>query len=157
MLKVIRAKLHGIFVTGADLNYQGSITLDPIYCEMLKIYPLEFVEIWNKNNGARFSTYVIYGEPHSKCCVLNGAAARNCQKDDEIIIAAYKFCHEQEITKESPRILTFNPDNTVNKVLEYNVKNLDNWYSFSIDEVSDEPHFADKVFELGANTRKKVS
>ena len=78
MLKIIRAKFHGIYVTNADLDYQGSITLDPIFCKILKIYPLEFVEIWNKNNGARFSTYVIYGEPHSRFCVLNGAAALNC-------------------------------------------------------------------------------
>src|SRR5215813_12133015 len=98
MLKIIRAKFHGIFVTGADINYHGSITLDPILCQILKIYPLEFVEIWNKNNGARFSTYIIYGEAHSRCCVLNGAAARNCQKDDELIIGAYKFCHETKIT-----------------------------------------------------------
>lgn len=138
MLKVIRAKFHGIFVTGADLNYQGSITLDPVYCEMLKIYPLEFVEIWNKNNGARFSTYVIYGEANSKCCILNGAAARNCEKDDEVIIAAYKFCPASEITKESPKILTFNKDNTIKNILEYNVKEHNNWYSFSIDEAADE-------------------
>ncbi|MBL8676000.1 MAG: aspartate 1-decarboxylase [Alphaproteobacteria bacterium] len=137
MLKIIRAKLHGIFVTGADLNYHGSITLDSILCKTLKIYPLEFVEIWNKNNGVRFSTYVIYGEAYSRCCVLNGAAARNCQKDDELIIAAYKFCQESEIENQSPKILTFNKDNTVNSVLEYNVKEEGDWYKFSIDEITE--------------------
>lgn len=138
MLKIIRAKLHGIFVTGADLNYHGSITLDPIHCQTIKIYPLEFVEIWNKNNGIRFSTYVIYGEPNSRCCVLNGAAARNCQQGDELIIAAYKFCESAEIKNESPKILTFNPNNTVNSMLEYNVREEGNWYNFSIDEISEE-------------------
>lgn len=138
MLKIIRAKLHGIFVTGADLSYQGSITLDPIHCEKIKIYPLEFVEIWNKNNGVRFSTYVIYGEPNSGCCVLNGAAARNCQKGDELIIAAYKFCPESALQNESPKILTFNQDNTINNMLEYNVKEEGSWYKFSIDEVGKE-------------------
>lgn len=137
MLKIIRAKLHGIFVTGADLNYHGSITLDPILCKILKIYPLEFVEIWNKNNGARFSTYVIYGKPHSQCCVLNGAAARNCQKEDELIIAAYKFCQVSEIKNESPKILTFNKDNTVKNVLEYNVTEEGDWYNFSIDDITE--------------------
>ena len=137
MLKIIRAKLHGIFVTGADLNYHGSITLDPVLCKTLKIFPLEFVEIWNKNNGARFSTYVIYGEANSRCCVLNGAAARNCQKDDELIIAAYKFCQEYEIKNESPKILTFNKDNTVNHILEYNITEEGDWYKFSIDEITE--------------------
>src|SRR3954453_15238075 len=79
MLKVVRAKLHAIRVTGADLNYHGSITLGPEHCTEAGIYPLEFVEIWNKHSGARLSTYVIYGEPGSRCCVLNGAAARTCQ------------------------------------------------------------------------------
>lgn len=141
MLKIIRAKFHGIFVTGADLNYQGSITLDPIQCQTLKIYPLEFVEIWNKNNGARFSTYVIYGKAHSHCCVLNGAAARNCQKDDELIIAAYKFCQPSEIQNESPKILTFNKDNTVKNILEYEVKEEGEWYKFSINDITEESHF----------------
>lgn len=55
------------------------------------IYPLEFVNIWNKNNGQRLSTYVIYGEPGSRCCVLNGAAARACEEGDEVIISAVEF------------------------------------------------------------------
>ncbi len=134
MLKVIRAKLHGIFVTDANLNYHGSITLDPFYCKMAQIYPLEFVEIWNKNNGARFSTYVIYGEENSRCCILNGAAARNCQKGDEIIIGAYKFCSENELTKFRPKILTFNADNSLSSTLEYHVDEKGDWYDFSIVE-----------------------
>ena len=76
MIKVVRAKLHGIRVTDANLNYQGSITLDPEHCEAVGIVPLEFVEIWNKNSGTRISTYVIYGERGSRACLLNGSAAR---------------------------------------------------------------------------------
>ena len=53
-IKHLRAKLHGIKVTGSELNYHGSITLDPAHCNMITIYPLEFVEIWNKNNGERY-------------------------------------------------------------------------------------------------------
>ena len=71
MKKIVRAKLHGITITGADLNYHGSITLDPDMCEQAGILPMEFVEIWNKDSGARISTYVIYGEPGSKSCILN--------------------------------------------------------------------------------------
>ena len=74
MIKVLRAKLHGIRVTSADLDYHGSITLDPEHCEAAGIYPLEFVDIWNKNSGARISTYVVFGDRGSRCCILNGAA-----------------------------------------------------------------------------------
>ena len=71
MIRVVRAKLHGIRVTGADLNYHGSITLDPEQCRQAGIYPLEFVEIWNKQSGARISTYVIYGEAGSRCWLID--------------------------------------------------------------------------------------
>src|SRR5215813_12915704 len=88
MRKVLGGKLHGIRVTEANLDYHGSITLDPDHCDAAGILPLEFVEIWNKTTGARISTYVIHGERGSACCVLNGAAARTCQVGDELIIAA---------------------------------------------------------------------
>lgn len=121
MMKVVRAKLHGIRCTGADLNYHGSITLDPIQCEQAGIYPLEFVEIWNKQSGARISTYVIYGEPGSKCCILNGAAAHTCQKGDELIIASADYITPKDLYDIKPVILTFLPDNSVDQVLKYDV------------------------------------
>lgn len=121
MIKVIRAKLHGIRVTGADLNYHGSITLDPEQCDQAGIYPMEFVEIWNKNSGARISTYVIFGEPGSRCCILNGAAARTCQRGDELIIASADFTTPDKLYDTKPRILTFLPDNQVDQVLLYDV------------------------------------
>ncbi len=121
MMKVIRAKLHGIRVTAADLNYHGSITLDPEHCAQAGIYPLEFVDIWNKSSGARISTYVIFGTPGSRCCVLNGAAARTCQAGDELIIAAADWCRPEDLYDLKPRILTFLPDNQVDQVLRYDV------------------------------------
>ncbi len=60
-IKHLRAKLHGIKVTGSELNYHGSITVEPAHGNMVRLYPLEFVEIWKKNNEERGSTYVIYG------------------------------------------------------------------------------------------------
>ncbi|MEM7205449.1 MAG: aspartate 1-decarboxylase [Planctomycetota bacterium] len=120
-MKVVRAKLHGIRVTGADLNYHGSITLDPEQCDVAGIYPMEFVDIWNKASGARLSTYVIYGEPGSRCCVLNGAAARTCQKGDELIVCSAQDIGAEELYKTRPRILTFLPDNTLDQVLQYEV------------------------------------
>ena len=122
MMKVIRAKLHGIRVTSADLNYHGSITLDPEQCEQAGIFPMEFVEIWNKNSGARISTYVIFGQPGSRCCILNGAAARTCQVGDELIIAAADYLPGPEaLYGLKPRILTFLPGNQVDQVLQYDV------------------------------------
>ncbi|MBV6273135.1 aspartate 1-decarboxylase [Alcaligenaceae bacterium CGII-47] len=121
MRKVVCAKLHGIRVTGADLDYHGSITLDPDHCEAAGILPMEFVDIWNKNSGARLSTYVIYGERGSRCCILNGAAARTCQRGDEVIICNAVYITEQELEALKPIILTFNPDNSIQERLGYAV------------------------------------
>jgi aspartate 1-decarboxylase len=115
--KMLRAKLHGIRVTGAELNYEGSIALDPEQCRLLDLLPFEFVDIWNKNSGARLSTYVIHGEPGSRCCVLNGAAARTCQVGDELIIAASVDIEDHEITSLRPRVLIFDADNRVRESL----------------------------------------
>lgn len=117
----VAAKLHGIRVTGADLNYHGSITLDPEHGQQAGLYPLEFVEIWNKNSGARLTTYVIYGVPGSRCCILNGAAARTCQVGDELIIAGSASVEPPELYKLRPTILTFTPTNEVDQVLHYEV------------------------------------
>lgn len=121
MLKVVRAKLHGLRVTGADLDYHGSITLDPDHCAEAGIYPLEFVENWNKHSGARLSTYVIYGAPGSRCCILNGAAARTCQIADEIIVAAATYVQPHELYTLEPRVITFRPDNSIEQRLSYQV------------------------------------
>ena len=120
-MKVIRAKLHGIRVTGADLHYHGSITLDPEHGDAAGLYPTEFVEIWNKNSGARITTYVIYGAPGSRCCILNGAAARTCQAGDELIIAASEDVKPEELYQLRPKVLTFTPDNQIDQVLHYEV------------------------------------
>ncbi|MFC3691475.1 aspartate 1-decarboxylase [Chenggangzhangella methanolivorans] len=117
----VRAKLHGIRVTGADLNYHGSITLDPEICRRAGLDPLEFVEIWNKNSGARISTYVLYGVAGARCCILNGAAARTCQVGDEVIIASTTFGTLDDVVATNPRVLTFGPGNEVAEELSYRV------------------------------------
>ncbi|PCK76878.1 aspartate 1-decarboxylase [Rhizobium sophoriradicis] len=121
MRKVVAAKLHGITVTGADLNYHGSITLDPEHCDEAGILPLEFVEIWNRASGARISTYVIYGERGSRCCVMNGAAARTCQVGDEIIICSSTYVEKYQIAQIKPRVLTFDRDNSIRDRMFYDV------------------------------------
>lgn len=121
MEKYVSAKLHGMRVTGAKLNYHGSITLDADYCREVGLKPLEFVEIWNKNSGARISTYVLYGEPGSRCCILNGAAARTCQQGDEVIICSTVFCEIDEIINLKPRVLIFGEENEVIDRVTYDV------------------------------------
>ncbi|TJV46003.1 MAG: aspartate 1-decarboxylase [Mesorhizobium sp.] len=133
MRKIVAGKLHGIHVTEANLNYHGSITLDPDHCVAAGILPMEFVEIWNKNSGARISTYVILGERGSRCCILNGAAARTCQTGDQIIICNSIYLDEAQITSLKPRIVTFDQDNHIIDRLSYAVDlDANGRYSFSI-------------------------
>jgi len=135
MKKIVAAKLHGIKVTGADLHYHGSITLDPEHCKRAGIVPLEFVDIWNKTNGQRISTYVIYGTPGAGECVLNGGAARTCEPGDELIICSNDMCETDELTSRSPTVLTFTKDNKIGEVLTYRVtKNDDGTFDFAIEK-----------------------
>lgn len=120
MLKILRAKLHGIHVTACDLNYHGSITLDPEICEMAGIYPLEFVYIWNRNTGIRLSTYVLTGEKGSRACILNGAAARTCEIGDSLIICAFEYVADyRELSSRKPTVLIFSEGNSVEETLHY--------------------------------------
>lgn len=133
MRKLVAGKLHGIYVTEANLNYHGSITLDPDHCEEAGILPMEFVEIWNKNSGARISTYVILGERGSRCCILNGAAARTCQPGDQVIICNSAYLDESRITDLKPKVLTFDANNHIRNRLTYSVEvDQRGRYTFSI-------------------------
>jgi aspartate 1-decarboxylase len=126
------AKLHGLRVTGALLDYEGSIELDPEHCEGAGMLPLEFVEIWNKTTGARISTYVIPGERGSRCCVLNGAAARTCQVGDELIIAAKASVNDDELCDFVSRVVTFCAENRVLHRFEHRLARTDSGYSMSV-------------------------
>jgi aspartate 1-decarboxylase len=121
MRKVVGGKLHGIRVTEANLDYHGSITLDPEHCEAAGILPLEFVEVWNKHSGARISTYVILGERGSRCCIVNGAAARTCQRGDELIVCSSIYLDEDRISGLSPSVVTLDDDNNIVEALRYSV------------------------------------
>lgn len=122
-------KLHGIRVTGAELHYEGSIALDPDHTEAAGILPHEFVEIWNKTTGARISTYVLHGERGSRCCVLNGAAARTCQVGDELIIAARGMVADEQLREFVSRTVIFCAENRIVHQLEHRLTNnpVGNW------------------------------
>jgi aspartate 1-decarboxylase len=88
-IEVLKSKIHRVKVTGADLNYIGSITIDESLMEASNLIEGEKVSIVNVNNGERFETYVIKGIRESGEITLNGPAARRVQKDDVIIIMSY--------------------------------------------------------------------
>lgn len=88
-IQVVKSKIHRVKVTGADLNYIGSITIDESLMEASNLIEGEKVSIVNINNGERFETYVIKGIRDSGEITLNGPAARKVQKDDIIIIMSY--------------------------------------------------------------------
>jgi aspartate 1-decarboxylase len=93
---MLKSKIHRATVTDADLNYEGSITIDEGLMKSADLVPFEKVAIYNVSNGERFSTYVIKGKKDSGVICLNGAAARKVSKGDLIIIASYVMAEEDE-------------------------------------------------------------
>jgi aspartate 1-decarboxylase len=132
MRKVVAGKLHGIHVMEANLNYHGSITLDPSHCEEVGFLPMEFVKIWNRNSGARISIYLILGERGSRCCILNRAAARTCQPGDAMIICNSVYIPKARSAR-SRQGSTFGRDNHVAERLRYqSSRDEQGRYRFSI-------------------------
>lgn len=111
---MLRAKLHRLTVTQADLNYIGSITLDPDLLDAAGLYEGEKVQIVNINNGERFETYTILGERGSGQVGLNGPAARRVQVGDVIIIIAYGHMTPEEAKTHVPTLVF--PDTATNKL-----------------------------------------
>ena len=110
---LLKSKIHRASVTGAELAYEGSISLDPVLCEAADLQRFEQVDIYNCNNGARFSTYVIFGDPGEVC--LNGAAARLVQREDLIIIASFGAYQETEAAEHRPRLVFVDEANRINR------------------------------------------
>ncbi len=101
-IEVVKSKIHRVTVTGADLNYIGSITIDEVLMEASNIIEGEKVSIVNINNGERFDTYAIKGNRNSGDIVLNGPAARKVHKGDVIIIMSYALLEFEEAKKFKP-------------------------------------------------------
>ena len=101
-IEVVKSKIHRVRVTGADLNYIGSITIDEDLMDAANIIEGEKVHIVNINNGARLVTYTIRGERGSGEINLNGPAARLVSKDDIIIIISYASLEFEEAKKFKP-------------------------------------------------------
>ncbi|MCG7332985.1 aspartate 1-decarboxylase [Salinicoccus roseus] len=110
---MMNGKIHRAVVTEANLNYVGSITIDPVLLEAANILPNELVQIVNNNNGERLETYVIEGERGSGEVCLNGAAARKVQVGDVVIIISYVQLDESELDGYEPNVVIVDQDNNI--------------------------------------------
>jgi aspartate 1-decarboxylase len=108
-----KSKIHRATVTGADLNYVGSITIDPVLMEAADLLEYEQVAVVNVNNGARFETYVIPGTAGDGEICLNGAAARLAHPGDKVIIISYGQYNEQEMESYRPQFIFVDEHNRI--------------------------------------------
>ncbi len=113
-IEVLYSKIHRATVTEADLEYEGSISIDQKLIAAAKFYINQKVDIYNCNSGARFTTYVIEGGAGEVC--LNGAAARHVQKGDKVIIVAYGSLDTSEARKHKPTVVFVDGKNQLKKV-----------------------------------------
>jgi len=116
-LHMLKSKIHRATITEADLNYEGSLTIDKELLDAVDLQPYERVMVYNINNGERFDTYAIEGEPGSGVIGLNGAAARKGLIGDQIIIVSYAFFTAEELTAYHPKIVLLNKSNQIKKWL----------------------------------------
>jgi aspartate 1-decarboxylase len=103
--KMLKSKIHRATVTEADLNYEGSITIDEDLMERADILEFEQVNVWNINAGTRFVTYAMKGERGSGIICVNGAAARLVSVGDLVIIASWKDVSDEEARNHKPKIV----------------------------------------------------
>lgn len=110
---MLKSKLHQAKVTGANMDYEGSIEIDEALMEAAGIIPYEQVHIYNISNGNRFITYAITGKRGSRTVALNGAAARLVQINDRIIIAAYAIMDPLEEKVFKPDVVMLDSHNDI--------------------------------------------
>jgi aspartate 1-decarboxylase len=110
---MLKSKIHRASVTDCDLNYVGSITIDPDLLEAADMLGFEQVAVVDVDNGARFETYTIPGERGSGEMKVNGAAARLVHRGDTIIVISYAQYDEAELRSYEPRVVHVNADNEI--------------------------------------------
>ena len=115
MRTMLKSKIHRATVTGADVNYEGSVTIDPILMEAADILPYEQVHVVDVNNGARLVTYAIEGTRGQGEIVLNGAAARLVSPGDIVIILTYTQVAEAELRDHALKLVYVNDQNHISR------------------------------------------
>ncbi len=112
-VELLKSKIHLACVTDTNLHYEGSITIDRNLLEEVNMYEHEKVQVLNVNSGARINTYIMTGEPESSTICLNGAAARQFQPGDRIIVLSYASITEDKAREHSPKIIRLDSENTI--------------------------------------------
>ena len=118
-IQMLKGKIHRAVVVQAELNYVGSITVDPELMDAAGICEYEKVQIADVDNGARFETYVIAGEAGSGIICLNGAAARMVSTGDKVIIMSYAQMQPQEVKENPPKVVFVDENNQITSVTRY--------------------------------------
>ena len=113
---MLKSKIHRATITEANLNNEGSLTIDRTLMDAVGLLPFEKIKVYNINNGERFDTYVIEGASGSGHICLNGAAARKGMVGDLVIIVSYALYAEEELVNFQPRIVSLHPDNSIKAV-----------------------------------------
>lgn len=113
-IEILKSKIHRVTVTEADLNYIGSITLDPLLMEAANMIEGEKVQVLNCNNGERLETYIITGERGSGVVCLNGPAARKVAVGDVVIVCSYASMDFEEAKQFKPWVIF--PNTATNKL-----------------------------------------
>ena len=115
LLTMMKAKLHRATVTQADLDYEGSISIDRDLLETAGILPHEQVDVLNITTGVRFTTYAIEAPPGSRTVGVNGAAARLVQKGDKVIVVAYCQIEAEQARNHAPSVVLLDEHNEVKR------------------------------------------
>lgn len=119
MLNMLKGKIHRATIRQAELNYVGSITVDPLLLEAADILEYEAVQVVDVDNGSRLETYTIAGEPGSGMICLNGAAARLVQPGDKVIIMCYCSLSPEEAREHRPHVVFVDDDNRIVETARY--------------------------------------
>lgn len=114
--QMLKSKIHRATVTGCDVAYVGSITLDPELMRTADLLPNEQVHVWDIENGARFVTYAIEGEPGSGTVQVNGAAAHLVSAGDKVIVASFAAYDAAELDAYDPVVVHVDDDNRIARV-----------------------------------------
>ena len=113
---LFKSKIHRIRVTGADVDYEGSITLDPDLLKAADILPYERVHVWNVTRGTRLETYAIAGTKGAGECILNGAAAHLNRIGDLVIVATFSVMSTADAKRHKPTVVFVDEKNRVREL-----------------------------------------
>jgi aspartate 1-decarboxylase len=114
--EMLRAKVHRITVTERNVEYEGSLTLDVDLMKACEMVPYERIDVYDIDNGSRFSTYLIEGPAGSGACCVNGAAAHLVELGDKLILCAYAAVDESEVRAHRPKVVLVNDDNEIREI-----------------------------------------